>query len=110
MPYIKKEQRQKLDPAIDSLSSALETLVLADSTALAGLLNYSVSRLMARVVQNTGGWRYHRIASITGMLKNVSDEFYRRVAVPYEDDQIDKNTDIKEYYEYDYRRKYPDAF
>lgn len=109
MPYIKKDQRKKIDPLLEELATALGSLVLADPNSLAGLLNYSFSRVMSLVVQNTGGWRYHRIASVTGMLKNVSDEFYRRVAVPYEQDQIAKNGDIEEYYNYDYFREFPDA-
>jgi len=41
--------------------------------------------------------RYFTIARVTGVLQNVSQEFYRRMAGPYEDDAIQKNGDIPEY-------------
>jgi hypothetical protein len=34
---------------------------------------------------------------ITGVVENVKQEFYRRVAVPYEEEKIVQNGDIKEY-------------
>jgi hypothetical protein len=97
MPYIKKEDRKTLDPAITQLTEVLVKKTLQDTTAMAGLLNYTFSRVMMGVIQGTGGVRYHKIAAVTGMLKNVADEFYRRIAKPYEDRQCDQNGDIPEY-------------
>jgi hypothetical protein len=34
---------------------------------------------------------------ITGVLENIKQEYYRRVAEPYEDKKIIENGDIKEY-------------
>ena len=62
--------------------------------ALAGVLNYCVSRMMANV---TGDVTYSKIAIITGVLENVQQEFYRRLAASYEDKKIIQNGDIREY-------------
>jgi hypothetical protein len=40
---------------------------------------------------------YTKVAMITGVLENVKQEFYRRVAESYEDKKIVENGDIKEY-------------
>jgi hypothetical protein len=41
------------------------------------------------------------IVLITGVLENVKQEFYRRVAEPYEDWMIVSSNDIPEYTEYE---------
>jgi len=98
MPYIKQEQRIPLEEPIKQLTAEIVKLSLkGDLTGMSGLLNYSFSRILMGVIRGTGGIRYHKIASVSGMLKNVSDEFYRRVVVPYEDRQIKANGDIPEY-------------
>jgi hypothetical protein len=40
---------------------------------------------------------YPKIAIITGVLENIKQEYYRRVASTYEDQKISQNGDIKEY-------------
>lgn len=44
--------------------------------------------------------RYWIIATVTGVFKNIADEFYRRLGVPYEDKQIAKNGDVDLYEEF----------
>jgi hypothetical protein len=44
-----------------------------------------------------GDTSYPKIAMITGVLENIKQEFYRRVASNYEDKKILENGDIKEY-------------
>jgi hypothetical protein len=44
-----------------------------------------------------GSPAYTKIAIITGVLENIKQEFYRRVASAYEDKKIIENGDIKEY-------------
>lgn len=101
MPYIEKSQRAELDEIVDLLIANISRSGLNKPTSTAGLLNYSISRLVAGVIRHTGGLRYHQIAMVTGVLKNISDEFYRRVAAPYENKQIIKNSDIEEYTYFD---------
>ncbi|MEK7824891.1 MAG: hypothetical protein AAB266_00555, partial [Nitrospirota bacterium] len=69
--------------------------------AFAGLLNYTCTRLALKILRlQFGGIRYWLIAVVTGVFRNISDEFYRRVAIPYEDMQIKKNGDVDLYREF----------
>jgi hypothetical protein len=100
MPYIAQEHRPKLDASIEGLADAIARVAKdqGDATAYAGLLNYSLTRVTMLVVTKCcGPIRYGTIATVTGVLKNVNDEFYRRVAAPYEDKQVAKNGDVPEY-------------
>ena len=73
-----------------------------DPGAFAGLLNYACTRLALQIVRRQfGPMRYWLIAIITGTFKNISDEFYRRIAVPYENQQIDKSGDVDMFREYE---------
>lgn len=85
MPYIKQETRKELDKAIEELSFQIFS-VSKDHTELPGNLNYCITRLvLACFIQKYGKLRYWMVAMIDGVLSNVSREFYRRVAAPYED-------------------------
>lgn len=100
MPYINENERKILDRSVDDLAAtiiSLTNLPELDNTNLMvvlGDLNYCVSRLIGQVMGDTS---YAKIAMITGVLENVKQEFYRRVAVPYEEEKIVQNGDIKEY-------------
>ena len=100
MPYIKPEDRVWYEKTINELADALGTAknneIMSD---MAGDMNYCISTLIGKVM---GKPSYAKIAIITGVLENVKQEFYRRVGVPYEENKIVQNGDIKEY-----RRLYP---
>lgn len=99
MPYIAQEDRNKLDDEIDKLANAIveRSQNNGHDAAFAGYLNYSCTRLVLQVLRKRfGKLRYWMIAATTGALQNISDEFYRRVAVPYEDRQIAKSGDVDE--------------
>jgi len=59
-----------------------------------GDINYVFSRVLGGLMKNAS---YNKIAMITGVLENIKQEFYRRIASPYEDKKINQNGDIKEY-------------
>lgn len=116
MPYIAPKNRKNLDPHIDALAEAIvseakqETRPTfssekveggqANDAAFAGLLNYSVTRLALKIIKlQFGKVRYWIVATITGTFKNIADEFYRRLAAPYEDKQIKANGDVDLYEE-----------
>lgn len=104
MPYIAQKDREDLDPLIDELASRIVAHAkdYHYDGAFAGLLNYVSTRLALKIVRTQfGKMRYWIIAIITGTFKNVADEFYRRLAAPYEDKQIAKNKDVDLYREYD---------
>jgi hypothetical protein len=103
MPYIKPDLRDALDPAIRELAGRIADLARAmpEETGFAGLLNYACTSLAMQVVEaRFGRMRYGTIATVTGVFKNVADEFYRRVAAPYEDEQIARNGDVPAYREF----------
>ena len=103
MPYIAQEKRSRLDPLIDELAGRIvaEAKGEGGDAAFAGLLNYTCTRLALKILRlQFGGIRYWLIAVVTGVFRNISDEFYRRVAIPYEDKQINKNGDVDLYREF----------
>jgi hypothetical protein len=104
MPSIKQESRDLLDQSIDELAQTITALSIKDGeseTAYAGLLNYTCTRLaMAIIDLRFGKIRYGTLATVTGVFKNIADEFYRRIAVPYEDKQIRKSGDVDLYEKY----------
>lgn len=91
MPYITKELREQLDPSIELLFAELD--YMGDSKNLAGLMNYSISALISKLL-DTKGLNYHNINELIGMLECAKLELYRRVASPYEDEKIKSNGDV----------------
>jgi hypothetical protein len=91
MPYIKQYSRALLDAHIEILAHHIKALSCDDDKVFAGLLNYTCTRLALDVIPAR---RYWAIALVTGVFKNIADEFYRRYGVPYEDEQIEKNGDV----------------
>lgn len=97
MPYIDETSRKVLDRYIDDLSDVITNHSELDNDnvmTVLGDLNYCISRLIGQVMGNTS---YAKVAMLTGVLENIKQEFYRRVAVPYEEEKIVVNGDIREY-------------
>jgi Domain of unknown function (DUF6899) len=102
VPYIPREDRDQLDSLIDELARRLDERAARTpgDLAAAGLLNYACTRLALSVVKlRFGQIRYGVIALVSGVLHNVADELYRRLAQPYEDRQIARNGDVDLYEE-----------
>lgn len=87
MPYIKKEQRILLDAHIKELATAIKKIGKEDR---AGLLNYSISCLLKQLYE----LKYSEVNEAVGMLECTKQEYYRRVAGPYEDIKIKENGDV----------------
>ena len=99
MPYIDEEQRQELDQCIDAMIHCIRNTHTNcndpnDLSTHLGRINYSFSRVLAGLMNKPS---YNKIAMITGVLENIKQEFYRRVAQNFEDRKIAQNGDIKEY-------------
>jgi hypothetical protein len=108
MPYVAQNKRPVLDDSIKQLAEAIACSVKSQDgeLAVAGLLNYSITRLLMQVINlRFNKVSYGAIALVTGVLINVKDEMYRRVAGPYEDLQAAKNGDVLEYAEHEERLK-----
>lgn len=81
MPYIKEEDRYRLD--------------VEPHPTNGGELNYLFTMLALNYFEENGG-RYQQINDIVGALEGAKLEFYRRVAAPYEDKKIEENGDVYE--------------
>jgi len=85
MPYITKEKRHQLDGEIETLHHALVGLELDDtSNNMEGNINYVLTRLLMMVYGDKETTCYSHINDALGLLESVKMEFYRKVAVPYE--------------------------
>ena len=103
MPYINPQNRKQFDPLIDELAEKIveESKKENYDGAFAGFLNYVSTRLALKVIKlRFGKIRYWLIATVIGVFKNIADEFYRRLGLPYEDKQIKKSGDVDLYEEF----------
>lgn len=103
MPYISPELRRELDPLIEALAHQLATQAkeAGSDGAFTGLLNYACTRLALSVVRRRfSNLRYWLIASLSGVFQNIAAEFYRRVAIPYEDRQMSQSGDVDLFQEF----------
>lgn len=107
MPYIDEKTRSQLDKDIDSIVSTIKEISISNYNNfndkevsdhqilnILGIINYCFTKIIMKLI---GKITYNKIAMITGVLDNVKQEFYRRVAYWYEDKKIVSNGDIKEY-------------
>ena len=79
MPYIKKERRKKAKVNPETL----------------GELNYAITKMIIRYMRHQSTqFSYDKVATVTGVLENVKQEFYRRMASPYEVENIVENGDV----------------
>jgi hypothetical protein len=81
MPYVDPDSRADLDP----------NPVCAAETP--GDLNYQFT-VLALDYLNTHAASYRTINDVLGALEGAKQEFYRRVAVPYEQQAIARNGDL----------------
>ena len=79
MPYIDQHSREELDGGLEAFTP--------------GHLNYQITKLLV-AYWNTQGHRYQTINDILGALEGAKQEFYRRVAVPYEETKRTANGDV----------------
>jgi hypothetical protein len=95
MPYLPRPTRARLDPHIDRLAAEIAAIAAEEpgQTGFAGALNYACARLAIETMPER---RYWTIATVTGVLRNVAEEFYRRVGVPYEEDRRAEHGDVFE--------------
>lgn len=101
MPYVPKKNREFIDTWVRQLANAIrnERTMMAPAAQLeadrmtveAGLLNYAVTTLVLNLM---GAPKYWKIALLTGVLENIKQEFYRRLASPYEDEKATENGDV----------------
>lgn len=79
MPYLKERRRLELDAG--------------QNVETPGELNYMITKLCTEYLGGMG-LSYGTINDIVGALECAKQEFYRRVAAPYENDKIEQNGDV----------------
>ena len=95
MPYIRKSEREKFQPILDSYKELLES-----GHITVGELNYLITRLIditiydSVVMEPDGRMTYKILNSIMGVLECVKLELYRRVIVPFECSKQEINGDV----------------
>lgn len=85
MPYIRQDKRPEL--------FALATQ-LGQKVKFEGEVNYAVTTILKEWMARNGGVRYANINAVVGILECVKQEFYRRIAAPYEDCKCAENGDV----------------
>ena len=89
MPYIKQQYRPEIDKLLQPLLEHLSSLPLEKQD---GAFNYSVTRILNSLYAKGDYFTYNRSM---GALSAVQHEWYRRAIVPYEDQKIAENGDVK---------------
>lgn len=84
MPYIKVEERKRLEPIL----AEFDKINRDDITV--GNLNYLITSMFLM----TNPSRYHDYNALIGVLECCKLEFYRRAVSLVEDDAIERNGDI----------------
>lgn len=95
MPYVNEEARRVLeeDNHIGKLADLIAVYCEQEATSFAGCLNYAITRLVDEVYSRYGTC-YTDLNEAVGVLECVKQEYYRRLAVPYEDEKIEQNGDV----------------
>ena len=85
MPYVKQEIRNQFqEVGLSGHHPVMQT---------SGELNYEITIKLLKYLR-IHGLSYKTINDIIGALEGAKLEFYRRVAVPYEDRKIMENGDV----------------
>ncbi len=85
MPYIPKEDREKIDPRVDGLFEVIKDQPI-------GELNYAISKLIWKLFDTKKS--YTTACFLAGTLILVLFEFVRRRLNTYEDTKIAENGDV----------------
>jgi len=88
MPYVKQEDREKLDHWIDNV--LFHTSGISE-VSKDGVINYIITRI---IDGHYGKGGYAVFNRAMGVLDCVAREFYRRRVAPYEDKKIQENGDV----------------
>ena len=101
MPYVKKDQRETVDPAVDALAEAVKKATvytgMANRPVLPdGALNYAITTLLQKTVCPSNYVEFERVI---GILECAKLEFYRRAVAPYENVKAKENGDVFEWRE-----------
>jgi hypothetical protein len=86
MPYIKQEERDRLQWLVDQINNTN-----IDSE---GVLNYLITATCQAYARKQPRFGYNVANAIVGALECAKQEYYRRIAAPYEDMKKESNGDV----------------
>ena len=90
MPYLQADVKKDVDDC--GLTTLVNLVEQVEPTTGAGIVTYSIYRLMLAVVKDRT--RFWSLALVGGAVVFAVLEFYRRVVAPYEDTKIKENGDV----------------
>lgn len=88
MPYVKQQQRARLDPYIWQLIVELVRMGFAS-----GDVSYALTQVLLSYVKYHGKC-YKTLKDVGGILSYTDKEFYRKVVAPYEDKKAKENGEV----------------
>jgi hypothetical protein len=92
MPYIKQDKRDVIDPVLEPIFNALRELESDDDkNNMEGNINYLFTRILQHVYP---GGSYREVNDAVGVLECCKQEYYQRIAVPYEMQKAFENGDV----------------
>jgi len=91
MPYIKPEDRTKYKELLELIEVLSNNAVELLKTA--GDLNYFITKICHIYLKNKG-LKYQNLNEVIGVLECAKQEFYRKIASPYEDKKRDENGEV----------------
>ncbi len=99
MPYISRDQRRTVDPAIDALVEAIKKATVYTGTAFRevppdGAINYAFTQVLRALVTVKPGYVNQERA--VGILECCKLELYRKSTAPYEDKKALENGEVYE--------------
>jgi len=98
MPYITKLDREQLDPVITQLHKQIVNMEVDDcDTNTEDNINYVITRLIQMVYGDSTSTNSANINEAMAVLECAKQEFYRKVAVPYQDQREFENGSIERF-------------
>ena len=92
MPYIKPDQRKRIDQAVDNLTSRIRATAQQDDCVPDGMLNYAMTKLLLGTICKK--MNYASAERAIGCLECCKLEMYRKLAGPYEDRKAKTNGEV----------------
>jgi len=93
VPYIPQHDRKVLDPTIKLLQQSVLQFA-RDGVDVSGRINYIITKLIVTVYGDCFSTTYKQINEAMGILSCVQQEYYRKVAAPYENQKEYDNGSI----------------
>jgi len=94
MPYIKEENRNKIDYAIEELVEQFRNEIGWSDT---GAANYTITRVILGCMKPVNGWTYDSLSDVIKTLECAKLEIIRRLLDKHENNAIIKNGDLNEF-------------